>query len=79
MSKQQLSADRGEAESEIILDMASTVIPILTARNERLVSVIGCLLESIEFDLPAASRSDQMKLDIESAQKLLSEIETSPL
>lgn len=78
MSKQQLNADRAEAiGSDEVL--AATAIAILTARNERLVSVIGCLLESIDFDLPVVSRSDQLKLDIQSAHKLLDEIDKSPL
>lgn len=78
--KQQLKSDIDEqtgseqADQRLLKAMA-----ILRSRNEKLISVLGCVVESITTDMKDQVMSDQLKEDIDSANAILDDFEENPL
>lgn len=78
--KQQLRSDIDEQTSSEQSDQhLLKAMAILRSRNERLISVLGCVLESITEDMKDQVMSDQLKEDLDSANAILDDFEENPL
>lgn len=75
--KHQLQADQAESQSERSIE--AKALATLRARNERLTSLLGCVVESITFDMKDQVMSPQLKEDIAMANATLDEYEKYPL
>lgn len=75
--KHQLQADQAESQSESSIE--AKALAALRARNERLTSLLGCVVESITFDMKDQVMSPQLKEDIAMANATLDEYEKYPL
>lgn len=78
--KQQLRSDIDEQTSSEQSDQRLLkAMAILRSRNERLISVLGCVVESITADMKDQVMSDQLKEDLDSANAILDDFEENPL
>jgi len=76
----QLQADMAEVSNiGTNSEMDRLAIATLLARNERLVALLGCLVESITGETAGKEISPQLKGDIDLANKALDEFEENPL
>lgn len=75
--KQQLKEDLSESQSESTVE--AKAVALLMARNERLTSLLGCLVESVEADTAGKEISEQLKADLDLANQALDEFEQTPL
>jgi hypothetical protein len=75
--KQQLKEDLAESQSESTVE--AKAVALLMARNERLTSLLGCLVESITADTQGKEISEQLKADLDLANQTLDEFEQTPL
>ena len=78
--KQQLRSDIDEQNSSEQADQRLLkAMAILRSRNEKLISVLGCVVESITEDMKDQVMSDQLKEDLDSANAILDDFEENPL
>lgn len=75
--KSQLQED--QAESQLESTVEAKAVALLMARNERLTSLLGCLVESVEADTAGKEISEQLKADLDLANQALDEFEQTPL
>lgn len=75
--KQQMKEDLAESQSESTVE--AKAVALLMARNERLTSLLGCLVESITADTVGKEISEQLKADLDLANQTLDEYEQTPL
>jgi len=75
--KRQLQEDQAESQSNNTVE--AKAVALLMARNERLTSLLGCLVESIEADTEGKEISEQLKADLDLANITLDEYEQTPL
>lgn len=75
--KSQLQED--QAESQLESTVEAKAVALLMARNERLTSLLGCLVESITADTQGKEISEQLKADLDLANQTLDEYEQTPL
>lgn len=75
--KRQLQEDQAESQSNNTVE--AKAVALLMARNERLTSLLGCLVESIEADTQGKEISEQLKADLDLANITLDEYEQTPL
>lgn len=75
--KRQLQEDQAESQSNNTVE--AKAVALLMARNERLTSLLGCLVESIEADTQGKEISEQLKADLNLANITLDEYEQTPL
>lgn len=75
--KQQMKEDLAESQSESTVE--AKAVALLMARNERLISLLGCLVESITADTAGKEISEQLKADLDLVNKTLDEFEQTPL
>lgn len=73
----QLQADQAESQSESSIE--AKALATLRARNERLASLLGCVVETITADMEGQVMSPQLKEDIAMANATLDEYEKYPL
>jgi len=75
--KSQLQEDQAESQSNNTVE-AKAVVELM-ARNERLTSLLGCLVESVTADTQGKEISEQLKADLNLANITLDEYEQTPL
>jgi Ni,Fe-hydrogenase maturation factor len=75
--KSQLQEDQAESQSTNTVE--AKAVAMLMARNERLTSLLGCLVESITTDTEGKEISEQLKADLDLANQTLDEYEQTPL
>jgi len=75
--KSQLQEDQAESQSNNTVE--AKAVAMLMARNERLTSLLGCLVESITADTEGKEISEQLKADLDLANQTLDEYEQTPL
>lgn len=75
--KSQLKEDQAESQSNHAIE--AKAVAMLMARNERLTSLLGCLVESITADTAGKEISEQLKADLDLANQTLDEFEQTPL
>ena len=73
----QLQEDMHNAQSETSIE--SKAVALLMARNERLVSLLGCLVESVTAETTGKEISELLKSDLDMSNKALDEFEANPL
>lgn len=74
----QLQEDMAESQSEHTIE--AKAVAMLLARNERLTSLLGCVVESVEAMVAAGTPiSPQLQDDLDFANKALDEYEENPL
>lgn len=75
--KRQLQEDQAESQSNNTIE--AKAVALLMARNERLTSLLGCLVESVTADTQGKEISEQLKADLDLANQTLDEFEQTPL
>jgi Ni,Fe-hydrogenase maturation factor len=75
--KSQLQEDQAESQSNNTVE--AKAVAMLMARNERLISLLGCLVESVTADTAGKEISEQLKADLDLANLTLDEYEQTPL
>jgi Ni,Fe-hydrogenase maturation factor len=75
--KSQLQEDQAESQSNNTVE--AKAVAMLMARNERLISLLGCLVESVTADTAGKEISEQLKADLDLANLTLDEYEKTPL
>lgn len=75
--KSQLQEDQAESQSNNTVE--AKAVAMLMARNERLTSLLGCLVESVTADTAGKEISEQLKADLDLANQTLDEFEQKPL
>ena len=68
-----------QAESQSNKTIEAKAVAMLMARNERLISLLGCLAESVMADTAGKEISEQLKTDIDLSNQALDEFEKTPL
>lgn len=68
-----------QAESQSNKAIEAKAVAMLMARNERLISLLGCLVESVMADTAGKEISEQLKTDIDLSNQALDEFEKTPL
>lgn len=78
--KKQLKSDIDEQTGSDQSDQRLLkAMAILRSRNEKLISVLGCVVESITADMKDQVMSEQLKEDLDSANAILDNFEENPL
>lgn len=75
--KSQLQEDQAESQSNNTVE--AKAVAMLMARNERLISLLGCLVESVTADTTGKEISEQLKADLDLSNQALDEFEQTPL
>lgn len=75
--KGQLAEDQAESQSNNAIE--AKAVAMLMARNERLISLLGCLVESVTADTAGKEISEQLKADLDLSNQALDEFEKTPL